>query len=153
MQSDRPTNLVRIGIPNPVNLKLEPGEGLSFFDTLEHLKAAQAHRQLTKRRPEDHNDPWVRDRPNIFDPNRLEAVRRAVEQSAVILEHWYYKGGASPDRFFFYRFEDFIAYLEQHACSGDKIRVWSFDLCTLDNVIASGICPDDDGYMPVAGAY
>ena len=151
--ADIPKRLFRSGIPNPANMKLEPDESLSFFDSIERAQAAQARRRQVKRRPEKHSDPWTNDGPDIFSTDRLGAVRDALERGAVIVEHRFFNAGSSPNRLIFYRFEDYMDYLDAAACSGDKIRVWSLDFCTLENATAAGICPDDDGFMPTTGAY
>ncbi len=150
---DTPRKLFRSGIPNPANMKLEPGETLSFFDSIEHAQSAQTRRRDVKRRPEKHTDPWTNDGPDIFSTDRLEAVRDALDRGAVIVEHRFFNAGSSPHRLIIYRFEDYMDYLGASACSGDKIRVWSLDSCSLENATAAGICADDDGFMPTTGAY
>ena len=101
------------------------------------------------------DDDWTQDGRKITDAENLEAIRRAItDDGPVILEHWFYRGSCSPDRFIFDDFEELLAYLNDHAFAGDDIVVWSFaSVCNNDNQLASGKCPDENGLVPRRGAY
>ena len=72
----------------------------------------------------------------------------------MIVEHRFYRGGSSPDRLVFDSYEDFEIYLDEKARAGDDIRIWAWeDVCTMASMAISGKCPDDDGYVPIKGAY
>src|SRR5262245_23102190 len=101
------------------------------------------------------DDDWTPDGPKITDPEKLEAVRHCLEKNgSIIVEHWIYRGSQAPDRLVFDDYEEFVEYLDSHACAGNVIDVWSFhDLCRIDNRLASGKCPNDAGLIPKRGAY
>ena len=100
-------------------------------------------------------DGWTSEGPKIDAPKNLEAIRRVLEKSGpIIVEHWFYRGASAPDRICFDDFEDFEEYLKTRAMAGDIIDVWNFaDVCTRQNMIVSGKCPDDKGRVPTKGAY
>jgi hypothetical protein len=99
-------------------------------------------------------DGWTTDGRNILSPESLNVVRNCLEQSPVIVEHWYFRGSRSPSRLVFDDFEDFEEYLSKEAGPGDAFHVWEFSsLCRDDNTITNGKYPDSDGYVPEKGAY
>ena len=100
-------------------------------------------------------DDWTTDGAKITAPENLEAIRKALEhEGPIIVEHSFYRGSSAPHRLVFDEFEDFAEYLDGRASAGDIIRVWSFvALCTEQNKLASGKCPDDKGRVPKRGAY
>jgi len=99
-------------------------------------------------------DEWSTEGAKIATPENLAAIRRVLEdEGPIILEHWFYRGSSSPDRFVFDDFEDFETYLGSKASAGDRIEVWSFStVCTDQTRLAFGKCPDDQGRVPKKGA-
>jgi hypothetical protein len=92
--------------------------------------------------------------PSILSSENLAALRAALELTPLIVEHWFYYGGRSPERRIFEYSEDLEAYLGAHAKPGDDIWVWRFDvLCQNDNTLTHGKVPDADGNVPAGGAY
>jgi hypothetical protein len=104
-------------------------------------------------RPE--SDEWTREGRKITDAEKLEAIRRTLDEiGPVIVEHWFYRGSRAPERLVFDDYEDFQKLLETGCRAGDKLYVWSFaQVCRHDNTLADGKCPDDDGFVPRKGAY
>ena len=102
--------------------------------------------------PRVESDDWA-PRPNILDDATLAVVQRVLEESPVIVEHWFYRGGSSPERLIFEEFDAFVAYVRA-ARPGDAFDVWRFDvLCRADNRLVEGKRPDVDGAVPRRGAY
>jgi len=93
------------------------------------------------------------DNSREFTHEKLEVVYHATERTAIVVEHRQYKGGSSPERRIFYAYSDFCAYVAENVCAGDKLRVWSFELLTLANVLVAGTVPDDRGFVPITGSY
>jgi len=99
-------------------------------------------------------DEWGTEAPIITSPECLAAIREVMEQSPIIVEHWFYRGGRAPDRLVFDDYETFEEYLRTRTRPGDAIHVWRYDgLCQDDNVLTHGKCPDTDGLVPKRGAY
>jgi hypothetical protein len=100
-------------------------------------------------------DEWTTDGAKITDPEHLETIRRTLENDGpVLVEHWFYRSASAPDRVIFDDFNQFTEYLNSRASAGDIINVWSFSaMCTDQNWIASGKCPDDQDRVPKKGAY
>ena len=100
-------------------------------------------------------DEWLIDGAKITSPENLETIRKVLEdEGPIILEHRFYRGSSAPDRFVFDDYEDFKQYLDSEARAGDKIYGWNFaGICTAENTLASGKCPDDQGRVPKKGAY
>jgi hypothetical protein len=98
------------------------------------------------------SDDWA-PRPNILDETTLAKVQRVLEESPIIVERWFYRGGSSPERLVFEEFDAFVAYVRA-ARPGDAFDVWRFDvLCRSDNRFVEGKRPDADGAVPKRGAY
>jgi hypothetical protein len=99
-------------------------------------------------------DRWSIHGRNILAPEKRAAIRECLERSPIIVEHWYYRAGRSPDRLIFDDIEDFDDYLQSRARPGDAFHIWEFaTLCRDDNTVANGKYPDPDGYVPEQGAY
>jgi hypothetical protein len=100
-------------------------------------------------------DQWTGDGENISTPENLAAIRKVLEESGpVLVEHKFLRGACAPNEGAFDDYEEFIAYLTEHARAGDKISVWSLwpfrrDTPPLDH----GKCPAEDGAVPKGGAY
>lgn len=100
------------------------------------------------------SDEWSSDGPNILSPDQLETIKRALEQTFVILEHRFYYGSRAPKIAVFADFEELEEYLQANARPGDSIWCWRYDeLCRDDNSLVHGKIPDDQGRTPRGGAY
>jgi len=102
------------------------------------------------------NNVWSTDSiDNILSKENLEAIQRELDdEGPIIVEHWFYFGGSSPDHLLFIEFSDFMEYLNSKVKPGDAIDVWSFhDSCTADNALARAKYPDEQGRVPRGGAY
>jgi hypothetical protein len=99
-------------------------------------------------------DRWGFTAPNILSPERLSLIRETMEESCIIVEHWYYRGSRGPGRLVFDDYDAFEEYLHKESRPGDSIWIWRFDaLCRVDNALAQGKYPDTDGMVPERGAY
>jgi len=100
-------------------------------------------------------DGWTSNDRKILSADNLEIIRKTLEdEGPIILEHWYYYGSRSPDRFIFDDIDVFIEYVQSKAGIGDALHVWSFAAaCKNENTIVSGKFPDEDGCVPTKGAY
>lgn len=107
-----------------------------------------------KNRARVSSDNWVKDGRNILSSDNLDNIRAELNDSPIIVERWFYRGGSSPDYHVFDDFDEFVAFLNAETCAGDSVYVWSVrKVCTDATAIAKGKCPDDDGMVPVGGAY
>ena len=100
-------------------------------------------------------DEWTPDGHKILSDENLGIIRKTLEdEGPIIVEHWFYRGSRSPDRFVFEDLDDFVEYVNSKARPGDAFHVWSFYLiCRDEKVIAHGKYPDADGCIPKKGAY
>jgi hypothetical protein len=98
---------------------------------------------------------WTADGSNILAPDALAAIRHVLENvGPVIVEHWFYYGGRSPDRLVFEDFDELLAYLRENAKPGDALDIWNFaEVCRQDNRLIEGKYPDAQGRVPKRGAY
>lgn len=101
------------------------------------------------------NDEWTEQGSRVTDEGFLDAIRRTIEEeSSVIIEHRFYRGGRSPHRFVCDQFAALLEYINSETGPGDALWFWRFDECCLDgNAAASGKIPDKEGRIPRAGAY
>jgi hypothetical protein len=101
------------------------------------------------------NDEWTSDRAKVTSSENLAKIKRVLEEEApVIVEHWFYRRSSCPERYIFDDFEGFLAYLNENARAGDVINIWNFGkVCTEENRLAYGKCPDDQDRVPKRGAY
>ena len=107
-----------------------------------------------KTRWRSEEDNWSDSGSKISDEGKLVAIRQEFDQGPIIVEHWHYRGSSAPNRSVFDDYDEFIAYLKEHALAGDAFDVWSWrSLCTTERRIAEGKCPADDGTVPQGGAY
>lgn len=98
------------------------------------------------------SDDWKETNPNLL--KMLPRIKAAFEISVIAVEHWFYRGGRSPDHKFFEEFVDFEEYLSNEVKPGDRLLVWEFSkVCTKENAIAVGKIPDSLGRTPTRGAY
>jgi hypothetical protein len=98
------------------------------------------------------DDEWTTAGAIITTPERLAALRQALDKGPVIVEHWFYRGACSPERIVFDDFDELLNYLSTKAYAGDAIHVWSFAVvCKDSNQLAHGKCPDDQGRVPKPG--
>ena len=99
-------------------------------------------------------DEWGTEAPSILSPERLATIRQTLEQSPIIVEHWFFYGSCAPDRLVFDDYELFEEYMRTHTQPGDAIHVWRYDaLCRDDNELTHGKCTDAEGLTPKRGAY
>lgn len=100
-------------------------------------------------------DDWRADGKKITSPEVLSVIRQTLDDSGpVIVEHWFYRGSRSPDRFVVDDFETLEGYLSANAKPGDAFHIWEFTaVCKDDNKLAYGKMPDPDGLVPRRGAY
>lgn len=100
-------------------------------------------------------DGWSNEGQTINSAESLAAIEEALEsRGSIIIEHWHYRGASAPGRCVVDTYDEFLAYLGNHCSAGDLIDVWCMhDLCTQENLLRSGKCPDDDGRVPEGGPY
>jgi hypothetical protein len=91
--------------------------------------------------------------PNILDAQTLTALRSALEETPLIVEHRFYRGSRSPERRVFDDFELLDEYVRA-APPGDSFWVWRYDsLCRDENAFVHAKRPHVDGTVPGGGAY
>lgn len=99
-------------------------------------------------------DEWGKEASNILVEDKLALIRQTLEQSPIIVEHWFYCRGCAPDRLVFDDYEQFEEYLKSKVAPGDSIWTWRFDaLCKENNALVHGKYPDESGLVPKKGAY
>jgi hypothetical protein len=100
------------------------------------------------------SDEWGQDGPKINSHESLEAIQKVLEESGpIIVEHRHYRGGRGPDYRIFDDFGEFQVWLDG-TIAGDSIWVWDYGaLCRDDNPVTRGKSPDEDGNVPLGGAY
>ena len=100
-------------------------------------------------------DHWSTDGVRITEKSVLNRIRLIIEhESAVIVEHRFYRGSRSPHRFVCDDYDALEAYLREHTARGDSFYVWHFERCCRDdNVSETGKIPDPAGRVPTGGAY
>jgi hypothetical protein len=77
--------------------------------------------------------------PSILATDTLAALRSALEETPLIVEHRFYRGASSPERRVFENADDLEAYLRERTRPGDSVWIWRFDsLCRDDNALARG---------------
>jgi hypothetical protein len=100
------------------------------------------------------DDRWTLSGRNILAPSNIAVLRDCLERGPVIVEHWFYYAGRSPDRLVFDDFDDLEAYLKEQSAPGDAFWIWDYSaLCRDDNSLANGKKPDVEGRIPETGAY
>jgi hypothetical protein len=98
------------------------------------------------------SDRWVPG-PSILDTQTVAALSSAIETTALIVEHRFYRGSRAPDRLVFDDGDDLLAYLRA-AAPGDAFRIWRFEtVCQDGNALVVAKRPDSDGTVPESGAY
>ena len=100
-------------------------------------------------------DDWSSGGESIVDPEKLRAIRMTLEtHGPIVVNHRYLRGARAPSTLTFDDYEEFIAYLTEHARAGDAISVWSLWPFMRDTPpLARGKCPDEDGAVPEGGPY
>ena len=92
--------------------------------------------------------------PSILDADTLAALRSALEDTPLIVEHRFYRGASAPDRHIFEDADALERYLRERTRPGDDVWIWRFDaLCRDNHAFAHGKVPDADGSVPAGGAY
>jgi len=91
---------------------------------------------------------------SILASEVLVALRGALEETPLIVEHRLYRGASAPVRLIFDDFGRLDEYLRTQTRKGDSVWVWRYDaLCRADNPLAQGKIPDSRGFVPKGGAY
>jgi hypothetical protein len=91
---------------------------------------------------------------SILASEVLVALRGALEETPLIVEHRLYRGASSPVRLIFDDFGRLDEYLRTQTRIGDSVWVWRYDaLCRDDNSLVQGKIPDSRGFVPKGGAY
>jgi hypothetical protein len=92
--------------------------------------------------------------PSIFAAETLAALRAALNDTPLIVEHRLYRGAGAPIRLVFEDADELEAYLRERTRIGDDVWVWRFDaLCRDDNALTHAKVPDADGSVPTRGPY
>jgi hypothetical protein len=101
-----------------------------------------------------HSHEWSSEGHNILTADRLAAIREVLEKTGpVIVEHWFYYGGCSPERLVFEDYDELVAYITS-ANGGDAFHVWNYaQVCRDDNGLVNGKRPDSEGRVPLGGSY
>ena len=100
-------------------------------------------------------DEWTTEGSRITDSHVLSRLRAVIDdESALIVEHRFYRGSRAPYRFVCDDADELEDYVRKNAQAGDSFFVWRFDDCCKDNlVVERGKVPDSRGRVPVGGAY
>lgn len=100
-------------------------------------------------------DEWTIEGEKISDPEKLEVIRKVLEdEGPVLLEHRFLRGGRGPDLMVFEDLESMTEYLSEYARAGDAVSVWSLWPFIRDTPpLVYGKCPAEDGTVPRGGAY
>lgn len=100
-------------------------------------------------------ETWVEAGEGTIGTQTLEKLRRVIEEeSAIIVEHRFFRLARSPNRIVFDSFPAFEKYFLQEASPGDRFLIWAFESCCRDDlVLVSGKKPDANGKVPLGGAY
>lgn len=100
-------------------------------------------------------DEWTKGGSIVSSTEHLSRLRNVIEnESAVIVEHRFYRGGRAPHRFVSDDFEELEQYIKTQTAAGDSIYFWRFDDCCRDNnVLVAGKVPDEFGQVPKHGTY
>jgi hypothetical protein len=100
------------------------------------------------------DDEWT-GAGECLDQPLLQRLRQTIEnESAVVVEHRFYRGARAPHRFVCDDFAALERYLTTSVAPGDSFHFWRFeDTCRDDNIIERGKVPDAQGRVPKGGAY
>jgi hypothetical protein len=96
---------------------------------------------------------WVAG-PSILSPENLQKVREALDRGYIVLEHMHFLGGRSLDKMFIEDLEDFMEYIKTKAKPGDLFVIYAMEhLFDRELYTVKAKYPDDQGRIPVGGAY
>ena len=100
-------------------------------------------------------DHWTTEGRRVTDDEVLSKLRAVIEdESALIVEHRFYRGARAPHHFVCNSFDALSEYLRQNGRAGDAFSFWRFeDCCRDDNVALDGKVPDAQGRTPEGGPY
>jgi len=100
-------------------------------------------------------DNWSLEGEKITSPEKLAAIKAVLEKDGpILMSHAFLRGGRGPHEQVFDDYEEFVAYLTEHASAGDAISVWSLWPFMRDTPpLADGKCPAEDGAVPKGGPY
>ena len=103
------------------------------------------------------DDDWTHTGLSIVDTATLVRLKEVIEdESAVIVEHRFYRGASAPHRFICDDFEELEKHIKGPKTSpGDSFWIWKFESCCRDdNAFLSGAKkPNERGAVPTGGAY
>ena len=98
---------------------------------------------------------WTLEGEKLDAPENVSAIQKIFDEDGPILvRHWYLGGATAPNKVVFESFEEFVAYLEKNAGTGDEIEVWNLWPFMRDTPpVVKAKCPDADGAVPREGFY
>ena len=98
---------------------------------------------------------WIKDGLNTLNSEKLSTLQRIMaSESALIVEHRFFRGSRSPHRFICEDPEELAVYLHSSARPGDAFFFWRIEqLCSEANIVARAKMPNADGEIPEGGAY
>ncbi len=99
-------------------------------------------------------DTWTADGARISS-EVLSRLRSIIDdESALIVEHRVYRGASAPRRFVCDDFDELERYVLKSTKPGDSLWFWNFENCCRDDdSVAHGKTPDEQGRVPMSGAY
>ena len=100
-------------------------------------------------------DKWTYAGTSVTDADVFQRLRQILEdESALIVEHRFFRGSRAPHRFISDDPDALGQYLRDCTQPGDSFYFWRFeDCCDVNNVVAHGKVPDAQGRTPEGGAY
>ena len=100
-------------------------------------------------------DEWTAEGKRIDVPEIISKLQHIItDESALIVEHKFYRGGRAPHRFVCDDADSLESYVRKYGRPGDAFHFWRFEeCCTDDNRCETGKIADANGRTPRGGAY